>query len=244
MSGWGVNIRTSPADPGVEVVGCFRSALALMGTAYLEPAGLGDSPASQVYRETLAGFLATQAASQRFVLAEHTVLIRGDCVGALSALRKGSFTSPALQNVAILHNQMLISLGAASPLYLHAPGTVMKAEGIDGLSREVASARREHESMPALPQLVRSTGSQQRRTPWFPVSSPGTPNQRWRPQTLSHNPTGGDPCAHTAAVGTGRLSSPSRRSRSWHAPWPRLEPTVFGASSSCRSPRRTPRGPS
>ena len=152
--GWGAIVRTSPGDTGVEIVGGFRPAEELLGRAYLEPTRIGDSPASQVYRETLAGFLATRAASQRFALADYTVVIRGDCVGALTALRKGSFKSPALQNVAILHNQMLITLGVRQPLYLHAPGTVMKAEGIDGLSREVASARRELESLPALRDIV------------------------------------------------------------------------------------------
>ncbi len=68
---------------------------------------MSGSLAAQVYRETLAGWLATQAAIKLFSLADHTVLIRSDCVGAITALRKGLYRSPALQNIALLHNHML-----------------------------------------------------------------------------------------------------------------------------------------
>ena len=81
------------SDPGFVAVGDFREAagLDLLGAAYLEPAAIGKDPASQVYRETLAGFLAVLAVSQRFAIRKHIVLVQGDCVGALTALRKGSF---------------------------------------------------------------------------------------------------------------------------------------------------------
>ena len=57
-------------------------------------------------------FPATQAASQPFPLADFSVLIRSDCVGAISALLKESFRSPALQNGALLHNRLFMDLGA------------------------------------------------------------------------------------------------------------------------------------
>ena len=63
-------------------------------------------------------FPATQAASQPFPLADFSVLIRSDCVVAISARRKESFCPPALQNVALLHNRLFIDLGAMQPLYL------------------------------------------------------------------------------------------------------------------------------
>ena len=146
--GWGAIARTSASDPGFVVVGGFREAagLDLLGAAYLEPAAIGNDPAAQVYRETLAGFLAVRAVSQRFALREHIVLVRGDCVGALTALRKGSFRSPALQNVALLFNEMFMRLTPHPPLFLHAPGEIMKAEGVDDLSRAVAADRRACES--------------------------------------------------------------------------------------------------
>jgi hypothetical protein len=46
--------------------------------------------------------------------------------------------------------------GAAPPLYLHVPGIVMKAEGVDDFSRSAAWARRAPESTAALRQIVRS----------------------------------------------------------------------------------------
>jgi hypothetical protein len=154
IHGWGATLRTSPDEPGTVVVGGYRQAVDALGAAYIEPSSLPDCPAAQVYRETLAGYLATQAASKLFSLADHTVLIRSDCLGAIAALRKGSFRSPALQNVALLHNRLFMDVKASPPLYLHAPGTVMKAEGVDDLSRAAARARRASESLPALRQIV------------------------------------------------------------------------------------------
>jgi hypothetical protein len=107
-----------------------------------------------MYRETLAGFLATKSASKIHPLANRTVLIRSDCSGAIAALRKGSFRSPALQNIAILHNSMLMELGAAPPAYLHIPGEVMKAEGVDDLSRASARELRQSESTAELRRIV------------------------------------------------------------------------------------------
>jgi hypothetical protein len=52
--------------------------LALLEKAFVDPAALPSFPASPVYQETLAGFLAKRAASQSYVLAEHTILIRSD----------------------------------------------------------------------------------------------------------------------------------------------------------------------
>ena len=156
VHGWGAVLRTSPDEPGVEVVGGFRLAADPLGRAFIEPSALPDSPAAQVYRETLACFPETQAASQLYPLADFTVLIRSDCMGAISALRKGSFRSPELQNVVFLHNSLFLDLRAMPPLYLHAPGAVLKAEGVDNLSRsrETARARRASESLPALRRVV------------------------------------------------------------------------------------------
>lgn len=99
-------------------------------------------PGAQVYREALAGFLTTQAANKLYSLADHTVLIRSDCSGAISALQKGSFCSPVLQHIALLHNRLVMDIGAAPPLYMHISREVMKAEGIDDLSHATARARR------------------------------------------------------------------------------------------------------
>jgi hypothetical protein len=49
-----------------------------------------------------------------------------------------------------------MNVGAAPPLYLHVPGVVMKAEGVDNLSRSAAQARRASESTAALLRIVTS----------------------------------------------------------------------------------------
>jgi hypothetical protein len=156
VHGWGAIIRTNPNEEGTVVVGGFRTAMEDLGTAFLDPAQLGEDPAAQIYREALAGFLAVKAAGQNFALADFLLLLRGDCMGALAALRKGSFRSPALQDIALRFNEHLMRLGARQPSFLHAPGVVMKAEGIDGLSREEAAQRRAAESTVALRALVQA----------------------------------------------------------------------------------------
>ena len=85
--------------------------------------------------EGLHDFPATLAASQLFPLADFSVLNSSDCVVAISALQKESFRSPALQNGALLHNRLFMDLGAMQPLCLYAPGAVLTAEGVDGLSQ-------------------------------------------------------------------------------------------------------------
>jgi hypothetical protein len=49
-----------------------------------------------------------------------------------------------------------MDVGAAPPLYLHVPGVVMKAKGVDDLSRSAARARRASESTAALRRIVTS----------------------------------------------------------------------------------------
>ncbi len=137
-------------------MGGYRTVVDLLGSAFISPAALQDCPAAQVHREALAGFVATQAAGKLYPLADCTILIRSDCLGAIAALRKGSFRSPALQNIALLHNRLFMDAGAALPLFLHAPGAVMKAEGVDDLSRSAARARRASESTAALRRIVTS----------------------------------------------------------------------------------------
>ena len=115
VDGWGAVIRSSPDERGTELVGGYCLAAPSLGRAFVDQAALPACPTSQVYREVLAGFLATKAASQLHALADRTVLIRSDCTGAISALRKGSFRSPALQNVALLHNRLRGSFTSALP---------------------------------------------------------------------------------------------------------------------------------
>ena len=154
VHGWAAVLQTSPSRPGRVIVGGYRQAMPLLRDAFIDPAALPECPAAQVYRETLAGVLATRAASQLYKLAEHTVLIRSDCLGAIAALRKGSFRSPVLQNLALVHNSLLMELGASPPAYLHVPGETMKAEGVDSLSRGTAQERRASESSAELRRIA------------------------------------------------------------------------------------------
>jgi hypothetical protein len=119
VDGWGPVLRSLPEESGRKIVGGYRLTAPLFGKAFVDPAAHSACPASQVFRETLAGFLATRAASHLYALAECTVLIRSECTGATSALRKCSLRSPALQNVAPLHNRLFMDVGASPPHYLH-----------------------------------------------------------------------------------------------------------------------------
>jgi hypothetical protein len=155
VHGWGAVIRTSPEDPGLTIVGGYRLAQELLGEAFVDPAALGDNPTAQVYREALAGLLAAQAAGQHFALSEFVVLVRGDCSGALASFRKGSFRSPALQDIALLFNEVFLRAKATPPLLLHVPGRDLVLEGVDGLSRELAASRRIREATDDLRAIVR-----------------------------------------------------------------------------------------
>ena len=48
--------------------------------------------------------------------------------------------------MAMRFQEMFLDAGADPPLFLHAPGEVMKAEGVDGLSRAGAKELRASES--------------------------------------------------------------------------------------------------
>ncbi len=93
VDGWGAVVHSAPEEKGTEIVGGYRLAAPMLGGICGSGSAPGmprPCPTSQVYRGTLAGFLATKATSQLHALAEHTVLIFSDSTGAISALWKGS----------------------------------------------------------------------------------------------------------------------------------------------------------
>ena len=91
----------------------------------------------QVRREAHAGTLALEAAALKLNLSCATVIVRIDAIGALSALRKGSFSATFLQQCAMRACRLERQIGCET-LYLHAPGRVLVNEGVDRSSRDVA----------------------------------------------------------------------------------------------------------
>ena len=91
----------------------------------------------QVRREALAGDLAFQAASQLLDVRGMVVLHRNDAIGALAALRKGSYASTALQAISVRFNQCRARL-RTEHYFVHVPGTVLVDEGVDAASRGLA----------------------------------------------------------------------------------------------------------
>jgi len=100
---------------------------------------LPDTPdmQHQVRRETYAGCLAFEAAETLLDLHDATVILRNDATGALSAFRKGSFSSTFLQQCSMRLCRRQRPL-RCSPLYLHAAGRVLIDEGVDDTSRSLA----------------------------------------------------------------------------------------------------------
>ena len=92
---------------------------------------------AQVHREAKGGVRALAAALRRVDLRHSVGIFRNDSVGSLSALRKGSWSSPVLQECAASFNQ-LCSDSDVEPLFLHAPGSDLVCEGIDAASRDLA----------------------------------------------------------------------------------------------------------
>jgi hypothetical protein len=210
-----------------------------------------------VYRETLAGFLATRAARHLHALADRTVFIRSDCTGAISTLRKGSFRSPALQNEALLHNRLFMDVSASPPHYLHSPGTVMHSEGVDDLSRAVARSIHASASKPALREKVAAEAERWLGAPlsldlfatadnalpgWFPCSSRGSRSRSRRESTRWHNRTGAALAARTVELCIGSASSRFRSWRCCRHSSGRRGRTGCAASSSSRSRLPTRRG--
>ena len=122
LHGWGMVLRWWANRDGKVIVGTLPDS---------------DDMRHQVRRETLAGVLSIEAASREVDLRDAVVILRNDAVGALSALRKGSFKSTFLQQCAMRTCRLEHSLGC-NTLHLHAPGRVLIEEGVDDLSRDRA----------------------------------------------------------------------------------------------------------
>ena len=99
--------------------------------------GPGEADVAQVHREARGGVRALAAAAQLVDLHGSVVLLRNDAVGALSAFRKGCGSSLMLQEAAKQLNLQCAAL-SCEPLFLHAPGSHLISEGVDGASRELA----------------------------------------------------------------------------------------------------------
>ena len=140
VHGWGLVLRWWANPAGKVIVGSLPDT---------------DDMQHQVRREALGGVLAFAAAAKEVDLSDAWVIMRNDAVGALSALRKGCASSTFLQQcsmrLAMLHRE-----ARCHPLFLHAPGDLLILEGVDGLSREVAS----EVSGPTSSPLVRDRATQ------------------------------------------------------------------------------------
>jgi hypothetical protein len=122
VDGWGAVVRSSLAERARRLSAATAWTLqSLEGRLWILQRSLHAQPRRCIGRRWRASMPGTTAASQLHALKDRTVLIRSDCTGAISALRKGSFRSPALQNVALLHNRLCMDVGASPPHYLHAP---------------------------------------------------------------------------------------------------------------------------
>ena len=122
LHGWGLVLRWWDNKEGKVIIGSLPDS---------------DDMHHQVRRETLAGVLSLEAAAREVDLAGALVIFRNDAVGALAALRKGSFSSTFLQHCALQANRLLRHC-RSTPLYLHAPGRVLVDEGVDDHSRDGA----------------------------------------------------------------------------------------------------------
>ena len=113
--------------------------------------------------------------------------------------------------------EMFLDAGADPSLFLHAPGEVLKVEGVDGLSRAGAKELRASEAT----QLLRSPVDDEARrhgeritldvlrpetTQLYLASLHGTRSQLQRARTLSLDPVGRYHCARRVGVDIG--SSP------------------------------------
>ena len=92
---------------------------------------------AQVHLEAKGGVRALAAALRRADLRNSVGIFRNDSVASLAALRKGSWSSPVLQECATSFYELCAESGV-EPLFLHAPGSDLVREGIDAASRDLA----------------------------------------------------------------------------------------------------------
>ncbi len=120
---WGARVRSAAHPDGKVIVGSLPDS---------------EDMQHQVRRETLGSVLAFEAASKELDLSDSWVLMRNDCVTALSALRKGCSSSTFLQQCS-MRFALLQRDARCHSLFLHAPGSQLVAEGVDDLSRTTAT---------------------------------------------------------------------------------------------------------
>jgi len=99
----------------------------------------GEAEDAQVHREAKGGVRALEAAAKLVDLRGSICIFRNDAVGALSAFRKGCGSSSILQESATQFSLQCATFGL-EPLLLHAPGSDLVFEGVDGASRELAES--------------------------------------------------------------------------------------------------------
>ena len=124
LHGWGMVLRWWDNKEGKVIIGTLPDT---------------DDMQHQVRREAFAGVLSLEAAAAELDLKEATVILRNDAVGALAALRKGSFSSTFLQLCAMRACRLQRRV-RCNTLHLHAPGRVLIDEGVDDHSRSGALA--------------------------------------------------------------------------------------------------------
>jgi hypothetical protein len=113
VDGWGAVVRSAPEKRGTVVARKLSSAIAwplpcLGGRSWTRWRFLHAQPRRCIRRRWLA-FSPHGPPASCYSLADSTVLLCSDCTGAISAPRKGSLLSPALQNVALLHNRLFMN---------------------------------------------------------------------------------------------------------------------------------------
>lgn len=125
--GWAALLRWWEAQHGQRTL-CRRL---LIGTW-----PVGASVGEQAHRELLAAPLALEAALQLPGprLAGRLGFFRNDAEAAISALRKGSTSSPPMQAGSLKFSRLCAG-SDVDPLCMHVPGLALIAEGIDGASR-------------------------------------------------------------------------------------------------------------
>ena len=119
LHGWGMVLRWWANVAGKVIIGTLPDS---------------EDMRHQVRREALAGVLALEAAALEVDLSDAIVILRNDAVGALSAFKKGSFSSTFLQQCA-MRSCVTQRRVRCQLLTLHAPGRVLVDEGVDDHSR-------------------------------------------------------------------------------------------------------------
>jgi hypothetical protein len=153
---WGMSIRTRPDGPPVPLHGPWDLAHSMFSAPWMSAPAFSEhgAPVEHAHSIALATVLGITAAAAHADLTNHTIIVRVPSTAIAAALRHGSTSDPALQDIILLLQAARLQLRLLHLLFLPAPPTL----GAPLTPSQIAETRLDS-SAPRLLSLVHSLAS-------------------------------------------------------------------------------------